>query len=583
MNTKDDNLKFIDFCAGIGGGRVGLEILGMQCVGFSEIDKNSEKTYRNFFGETEKNYGDLMKINPNDLPEFDVMIAGFPCQTFSVIGQRQGMKDDRGQIIYGLIDIMKAKNLKYFILENVKGLLNHDGGLSMKVILDKLDRAGYKVFWKLTSSLYHGVPQMRERIYFVGIRKDLVKDKDIFEFPEKIDKQKLNEYLVDTDELELNEKKRTYETFLRYLENKYNKGKFSIENLLKEDFLVIDTRQSDLRLYRGKVPTLRTGRHGILYIRDGKFRKLSGCEALSLQGFPKKLRDKIKDKISDMYLLGQAGNAMTVNVASDFGKSLLNYINNIMKNKNLVKLGSKTAKSGFKNEQDVIDRFNDWENDKIAQKWLNAMNYDVSNIEYVKASKVLGQYKADIQVKIRIVIKLKSQEDLQNLQVKLVSNPQGFNQVDKRWVDKYVELWNIPNDITKILKLFTGEIKPTQKNLKDSRRMLLTEMSESDQKKVLKFFEKNKILIVSDLLKGRGEFSADWVLVILKVNGESDWVLKSINEVMNIFGSEEIRITNQGSLKIGKIGMQRKGGDNGRDTAKMLQFKINPVELFNNK
>ena len=252
-----------------------------------------------------------------------------------------------------------------------------------------------------------------------------------------------------------------------------------------------------------------------------------------------------------------------------------------MKNKDLVKLGSKTAKRGFENEQNVIDRFNDWKNDKIAKAWLNAMNYDISSIEYVKASKVRGQYKADIQVKIRIVIKLKSQEDLQNLQVKLVSNPQGFNQVDKRWIDKYVELWNIPKDITKILKLFTGEIKPTQKNLKDSRRMLLTEMSESDQKKILDFFEKNKILIVSDLLKGRGEFSADWVLVILKVNEKSDWVLKSINEAMNILGGSEIRITKQGSLKIGKIGMQRKGGDNGRETAKMLQFKINPVELFN--
>lgn len=124
-----------------------------------------------------------------------------------------------------------------------------------------------------------------------------------------------------------------------------------------------------------------------------------------------------------------------------------------MKNKDLIELGSKTAKSGFKNEQDVIDRFNDWQNDKIAKEWLNAMNYDIADIEYVKATKVRGQYKADIQVRIRIVIKLKSQEDLQNLQVKLVSNPQGFNQIDKRWVDKYVELWNIPNDITKILKL----------------------------------------------------------------------------------------------------------------------------------
>lgn len=251
-----------------------------------------------------------------------------------------------------------------------------------------------------------------------------------------------------------------------------------------------------------------------------------------------------------------------------------------MKNKGLVNLGSKTAKSGFKNEQDVIDKFNDWKNDEISKEWLNAMNYDISDIEYVKASKVRGQYKADIQVRIRIVIKLKSQEDLQNLQVKLVSNPQGFNQVDKRWIGKYVELWGIPDDITNILKLFTGEIKPIQKGLKDFRRMFFTEMDEIDQKKVLNFFEKNKILIVSDLLKGRGEFSADWILVILKVAGESNWALKSINEAMNIFGGGEVRITNQGSLKIGKIGMQRKGGDNGRDTAKMLQFKVNPVDLF---
>lgn len=324
--TKDNNLKFIDFCAGIGGGRLGLENLGMQCIGFSEIDKKSEETYREFFGDEEENYGDLTKINKNELPDFDLMIAGFPCQTFSVIGQRKGMKDDRGQIIFHLIDIMKAKNLKYFILENVKGLLNHGTGESMKIILNALDEAGYKVFWKLTSSLYHGVPQMRERIYFVGIRKDLVKNENSFEFPQTVKKPDLKDYLIDTDELEFNEKKRAYETFLKYLENKYNKGKFSIEKLLKEDFLVIDTRQSDLRLYCGKVPTLRTGRHGILYVRDGKFRRLSGYESLLLQGFPKNLSGKLKGKIADVYLLSQAGNAMTVNAVEAFGKSLVNFI-----------------------------------------------------------------------------------------------------------------------------------------------------------------------------------------------------------------------------------------------------------------
>ncbi len=246
----------------------------------------------------------------------------------------------------------------------------------------------------------------------------------------------------------------------------------------------------------------------------------------------------------------------------------------------MIALGSKTAKGGFSNEKDVIERFNNWKSDKVAQEWLYEMGYKIDDIEFVKAKKVVGQYKADIQVRITIVIKLKSQEDLQNLQIKLVSNPQGFNQIDKRWVDKYVELWNIPKDVTRILKLFTGEISPTRSDLKDPRRMLLSEMSESDQNKLIKFFNENKILIISDLIKGRGEFSADWTLVILKLKAESKWVLKSINHVMNIFGAGDVRITSQGSLKIGKIGMQRKGGDGGRDTAKMLQFKINPIELF---
>ena len=247
----------------------------------------------------------------------------------------------------------------------------------------------------------------------------------------------------------------------------------------------------------------------------------------------------------------------------------------------MIALGSKIAKAGFKNEKDVISKFNKWQTDKVAQEWLEEMGYAIRDIEYVKAEKVRGQYKADIQVRVKIIIKLKAQEDIVNLQVKLVSSPKsGFNQIDKRWVDKYVELWSIPADVEKILKLYTGEIKPIKKGLKDPRRMKIFEMDETDQEKLINFIKKNKILIASDLLKGRGEFSADWILVILKVNGESRWALKSINEAMNVFGGGEVRITPKGSLWIGKIFMQRKGGDGGRETAKMLQFKINPLELF---
>ena len=118
--------------------------------------------------------------------------------------------------------------------------------------------------------------------------------------------------------------------------------------------------------------------------------------------------------------------------------------------------------------------------------------------------------------------------------------------------------------------------------MKDKRRMFFKEIGGSDQTKIIDYFTKNKFLVVSDILKGRGKFSAGWKLVALFTNEKSRWILKLINHVMNVFADGEVRIIPQGSLKIGKIGMQRKGGDAGRDTSKMLQFKINPVKLFNN-
>jgi hypothetical protein len=237
----------------------------------------------------------------------------------------------------------------------------------------------------------------------------------------------------------------------------------------------------------------------------------------------------------------------------------------------------KIAKGGFRNEDDIVKKFNEWKTDEDAQKWLEIMGYPIKEIEKVEAIKLHG-YKTDVQV--QIMIYLKKAIAAENLSIKLVSNPQGYNQVDKRWVDAYIEMWNIPADIAGILKLFTGETTPTTAKVKDKRRMFLGEMSESDQAKIISFFEKNKILVVSDILKGKGKFSAGWMLVALIMNGESRWVLKSINHAMNIFANGPVRITGRGSLKIGQITMQRKGGDNGRDSAKMLQFKINPVMLF---
>lgn len=252
-------------------------------------------------------------------------------------------------------------------------------------------------------------------------------------------------------------------------------------------------------------------------------------------------------------------------------------ITNYMGKNDLVTRGSTTAKNGFKNEGTVIDKFNAWESDADAQEWLTTMHYKLEEIERVAAIKVPGHPKTDVQVQVKIY--LKKIVSAENISIKLVSNPQGFNQIDKRWVDNYVDLWNIPTNIVKALKLFTGEIQPTRTlELKDSRRMFFTEMTEEVQKSVLEFFKANKIMIVSDILKGRDRFAAEWFLVALKTKGL--WSLKSINEVLNIFGNGDVVISKQGSLRIGKIGMQRKGGDGGRPSANMLQFKINPVIVF---
>ncbi|GAB4198624.1 MAG: hypothetical protein Fur0023_00020 [Bacteroidia bacterium] len=246
----------------------------------------------------------------------------------------------------------------------------------------------------------------------------------------------------------------------------------------------------------------------------------------------------------------------------------------------LVLRGSQTAKDGFKNEDDIVNKFNNWKKDKDAQSWLTLMKYNLSEIEYVEAVKLSG-YKTDVQV--QVTIKLKRAIDVENLQVKLVSNPKGFNQIDKRWVDKYAEMRNMPSQVVSILKRYTGEEKSSIKNPKDKRRMFANEFSDIEQQVILRWLKKNQSLIVSDVLKGRGKFAAEWMLVAQKVKKNARWILKPMNFCLNFFGNGEVEITNRGNFKVGRITMQRKGGDGGRDTAKMLQFKINPAELFDSE
>lgn len=241
--------------------------------------------------------------------------------------------------------------------------------------------------------------------------------------------------------------------------------------------------------------------------------------------------------------------------------------------------GSTTAKDGFENEKYVVAKFNNWQSDRDAQQWLGIMGYDMSQIEYVKAVQLSG-YKTDVQVQVQVTVKLHEAIDAQNLQVKLISNQTGFNQIDKRWVDKYAQIWDMPTEIADLLKLYTGETVHLRPQTKETRRLFATEFSDLEQQMILDWLRANQMLVVSDIIKGRGEFASEWMLVVQKYDDVDRWVLKPINQCLNHFGNGEIVISQRGTFKIGHITMQRKGGDGGRPTANMLQFKINPLELF---
>lgn len=245
---------------------------------------------------------------------------------------------------------------------------------------------------------------------------------------------------------------------------------------------------------------------------------------------------------------------------------------------NLVQKGSQTAKNGFKNEQDISNKFDNWQTDEEARQWLTIMQYNLEDIESVKAI-VLHGYKADVNVQVQI--KLKTAIDTENIQVKLVSNKKGFNQIDKRWLSHYKEMWNIPNNVYKLLQLYTGEQKPDKQNIRDNRRMFVDEFTQEEQNLLLSWLATNKTLILSDIIKGRGQFSAEWILVAQKLDNNVRWVLVNINQALQHYSTGNVRISPKGSIYIGNVTMQRKGGDGGRDTANMLQFKLDPTQLFN--
>ena len=143
---------------------------GLTCVGYSEIDKYAIQIYEKHFRH--KNYGDITTIKAEELPDFDLLVGGFPCPSWSIAGKRKGFEDLRGQLVFDIIRILRGKKPKMFLLENVKGILSHDKGNSMEVICEELCESGYAIDFEVLNSKNFGVPQNRERVFIVGKRLD---------------------------------------------------------------------------------------------------------------------------------------------------------------------------------------------------------------------------------------------------------------------------------------------------------------------------------------------------------------------------------------------------------------------------
>jgi DNA (cytosine-5)-methyltransferase 1 len=171
-----NGFRFIDLFAGIGGIRLGFEFAGGQCVFTSEWDCEAQKTYEANFGE--RPVGDITKIDPQSIPDHDILLAGFPCQPFSIIGNRNGFADTRGTLFFNVEEILRAKRPPAMLLENVKQFKTHDQGRTYRTVIERLSGLGYYTHTAILNALFYGVPQKRERTFIVGFSADVP-----FKFP----------------------------------------------------------------------------------------------------------------------------------------------------------------------------------------------------------------------------------------------------------------------------------------------------------------------------------------------------------------------------------------------------------------
>lgn len=297
-------MKYFSCFSGIGGFELGFP-KEWECVGYSEIDKYATHVYNKHF-PNHKPYGDITKIDARTLPDFELLCGGFPCQAFSVAGRRKGFDDTRGTLFFEIARIVREKQPRLLLLENVKGLLSHNKGRTFETILRTLDELGYDAEWQVLNSKNFGVPQNRERVFIVGYIRG-TRRPEIFP-------------LGGTNEKDI----RNIGEDLSYtIDANYHKGTNTLAKGRRQLIQVNKPKHSNNRVYStdGISPTINTmqgGNRQPFVIIESSIRKLTPIECERLQGFP----DGWTEFVSDTQRYKCLGNAVTVNVIKYISKYL---------------------------------------------------------------------------------------------------------------------------------------------------------------------------------------------------------------------------------------------------------------------
>ena len=323
-----NSFRFIDLFAGIGGIRLGFESVGGHCVFSSEFDENACKTYEANFGEHPS--GDITKIDAKDIPDFDILLGGFPCQAFSIIGKQEGFENETcGTLFFEIERILKEKKPKAFMLENVRNLTAHDKGKTFKIICSHLEALGYNVYAKVLNALDFGVPQKRERIIIVGF-----KDNVLFAFPEPVPismRKKLSDILEkNVDEKYYVRDKIRESRLMRLKDPNYPKPYISHENMAGS---ITPHPYSSC---------LRAGASAN-YILINDERRPTEREMLRLQGFP----DTFKIVVPYGHIKHQTGNSVAVPVIKAVAKQMISALKQFEYNNKYGNVRTSNASIGY--------------------------------------------------------------------------------------------------------------------------------------------------------------------------------------------------------------------------------------------